>query len=240
MLRGADEVEVLPLDLIHHGVHIGLAHDALHHVAADHIGRDTEGKALVDHEVPGIGQHRLMEAGDIAQQVVEAVAGDPTGGVHINAAKPLHDLGMVGDVESGHSRFAEPLHLHVAAVVRADGHRGVDDIGDHHHDLVDLRLQVRLLLLQLRQPGGVGLDLLLGGLRLLELGRVLLGLTHQHAHLLAQGVALGPQLAGLGDGGPVFAVQRQDLVHQGELLLLVLLFDIFPDSVRVIPNEFDV
>ena len=46
VLGGADKVEILPLDLIHHGVHLGLAHDALHHVAVDHEGGDAEGEAL--------------------------------------------------------------------------------------------------------------------------------------------------------------------------------------------------
>jgi hypothetical protein len=53
VLAGADEVEVLALDLVHHGVHVRLgAHDALHHVAVDHKGRDAVGEALADHEVP--------------------------------------------------------------------------------------------------------------------------------------------------------------------------------------------
>ena len=44
------------------GVHVGLGHDALHHVAVDHEGGDAEGEALADHEVPGVGQHRLVES----------------------------------------------------------------------------------------------------------------------------------------------------------------------------------
>ena len=78
MLGGTDEVQVLALDLVHHGVHLGEGHDTLHHVAVDHEGRDDIGEALVDHEVTGIGQDSLVQAGNVAQQVVEAVAGDPS------------------------------------------------------------------------------------------------------------------------------------------------------------------
>ena len=43
-------------------------------------GGMTVGEALVDHEIPGVGQHGLVQPGDIAQQVVEAAAADTAGG----------------------------------------------------------------------------------------------------------------------------------------------------------------
>ncbi len=240
VLRGADEVEILPLDLIHHGVHVRLAHDALHHVAVDHEGGDAEGEALADHEVPGVGQHRLVEAGDVPHQVVEPGPGHPARRVHVHPVKGLHDLGVVGDVEVGHHRLPEPLHLHVLAVVPADGHGGVDEVGDLEHDLPDLRRQLVLQLFQLRQTVGVGLHLGLGLLRLRQLGGVLFRLPHQHTHLLGQLVPLRAQVVGLSHGVPVPAVQLDDLIHQGELALLELLFDVFLDDLRVVPEELDV
>src|SRR5699024_2381058 len=107
------------------------------HVAVDHEGGDAVGEALVDHEVPAVGQHGLMEPGNVPQEVVEALAGHPAGGVHVDAVKGLHDLSVVGDGEVGHHGVSEPLHLHVGGVVGADGHGGVDDLGDDQHDLVD-------------------------------------------------------------------------------------------------------
>ena len=197
VLGGADEVQVLALDLVHHGVHIGLGHDALHHVAVDHEGGNAVGEALADHEVPAVGQHCLVEPGDVAQQIVEAVAGDPAGGVQIDAVEGLHDLRVVGDGEVGHLGLTEALHLHVAGVVGADGHGGVDDLGDHQHALVDLRLELRPpWLLQLRQPVGLlALTWALTASASWQLGGVLLGLAHQHADLLGQGVAVGAQVA---------------------------------------------
>ena len=88
------------------------------------------GEALVDHEVPGVGQDGLVQAGNVAQQVVEAVAGHAAGGVQIDAVEALHDVHMVGDGIVGHHRLAEALDLHIVAVVGADGHAGIDHLGD--------------------------------------------------------------------------------------------------------------
>ena len=51
--------------------------------------------------------------------------------------------------------------------------------------MVDFRLQLRLLLFQLCQLVGVGLDFGFDGFRLLQLGGVFFRLTHQHADLFA-------------------------------------------------------
>ena len=240
VLGGADEVQVLPLDLVHHGVHVGLGHNALHHIAVDHEGGDAEGEALADHEVPGVGQHRLVEPGDIPHQVVEARAGHPARRVHVHPVEALHNIGVVGDIKLRDDGLAELLHLHVLAVVLPDGDGGVDDVGDLEHDPADLRGQLGFLLLQLGQPVGVGLHLGLGGLRLLQLGGVLLGLPHEHPHLFRQGVPGGAEAVGLGHGVPVAAVQLDHLVHQGDLLLLEFLFDVFFDRFRIVPDEFNV
>ena len=98
----------------------------------DHKRRDAVSEALVNHEVSGIGQHSFMKSGDIAHQVIKAVAGHPSGGVHINAVEPLHDFRVVRNLKVRHCRFAEPLQLHICAVIRSNGHRWIDDIGNHH------------------------------------------------------------------------------------------------------------
>ena len=56
VLACTDKVEVLALDLIHHGVHFREAHNAGHDVAADHEGRYAVGKAAVDHEIARIAR----------------------------------------------------------------------------------------------------------------------------------------------------------------------------------------
>ena len=240
VFTGTDEVQVLPLDFIHHGVHIGLAHDALHHIAVDHEGGDAEGEALADHKVPGIGQHRFVEPGHIAQQVVEAAARDTAGGVHVYTIKALHNIDVIGDLVVGHHRLTKALDLHVGGVIGADGYGVVNDLGNDQHDLPNFLGQLGLLLLQLGQPVGVGLHLGLGLLSLGQLGGVLLGLAHQHAHLLGKGVALGPQILSGLNGVAVFLVQSNDLVHQRKLCVLELLFDVFLDDLGVFTNESNI
>ena len=157
MLAGADQVQVLTLDLVHHGVHVRLAHHALHHVAVDHKRRNAVGEALVDHKVTAIGCDGGVQPRDVAHQVIEAVAGYTGGSVHIHAVEALHDLRVVGDGEVRGLGLAEALHLYVAAVVRTDGHRLVDHLGDDQQQLVHGRLGVGLLLLQTGHALGVGL-----------------------------------------------------------------------------------
>ena len=238
VLAGADEIQVLPFDLVHHGVHLGEAHDAGDHVGADHKGRDAVSKAFSDHEIPGVGDDGLVQPGDVAQQIVEAVAGHPARRVHVDAVEALHDLRMVRDVKIGDLRLAEALQLHIVGVVRPDGDAGVDHLGNHHHVLQDLLAQLLLQLLQLLQPVGVGLDPGLRGLRLRQPGRVLFGLSHQHPHLLGQRVARRAQVARLGDGGAVPPVQLHHLVHQRQLGVLEFLPDVLFYSLGILPDKF--
>ena len=246
VLAGADQVQVLTLDLVHHGVHLGEGHDALHHVAVHHEGRDDVGKALVDHKVAGVGQHSLVQACNVAQQVVEAVTGHAARGVHIDAVKALHDLGVVRDGEIRHNGLTEALSLHVIGIVRADGHAGVDHLGNGVHDLLNAGRQFLLFLLQLchlvgvRLDGGVvGVDLCLQ-LSLLCLVGALLQLTEQRAVGLAQLVAGGLQGLHFLQGCAVLGILFDDLVHQRQLCILKLLFDVFLNGVRVLADKFDI
>ena len=246
VLAGAEQVQVLTLDLVHHGVHLGEGHDALHHVAVHHEGRDDVGEALVDHKVAGVGQHSLVQACDVAQQVVEAVASHAACGVHIDAVKALHDLGVVRDGEIRHHRLAEALCFHVIGIVRADGHAGVDHLGNGVHDLLNAGRQFLLFLLQLchlvgvRLDGSVvGIDLCLQ-LSLLCLVGALLQLTEQGAVGLAQLVAGSLQALNFLQALAVLCVLLDDFIHQRELGILELLLDVFLDSIRVVTDKFDI
>ena len=206
----------------------------------DHEGGDAVGKALVNHKVPAIGQHRLVEPGDIPQKVVEARAGHPPGGVQVDAVKGLHDVHMVGNGEVGDQRLAKALNLHIGRVIGADGHGGIDDLGDDQHDFVDLLSQLVFPLLQVGQTVGVGLDLGLQSLGFGELGGVLLGLSHQDAYLFGFGVTGGAEILGLLNGLAVLGVQLQHLIHQGEFLILKFLFDIFLHGLGIFPDKANI
>ena len=106
--------------------------------------------------------------------------------------------------------------------------------------MVEGSLQLRLLLFQLRQAVCLLLHLGLDGLCLLKLAGILLGLAHQHADLLGDGIAVGAQLIRLGDGGTALGVQFDDLIHQGQLGVLEFLLDVFFDSVGIFPDKLDI
>ena len=126
------------------------------------------------------------------------------------------------------------------AVVGADGHAGVDHLGDRVHDLLNLGLQLGLLGFQLLQAVSLGGDLLLDFLGLGGLAGVLLSLAHQCADLLGQLVAVCAQVAGLADGGAVLGVELDDLIDEGQLGVLELFLDVFLDSVRVFTDKTNV
>ncbi len=186
-----------------------------------------------------------MQPRDIAQQVVKAVAGDAAGGVHIYAAEALHDVCVIGDRKIGHKGLAEALDLDVAAVVRADGHGRVDDIGDGEQADMNA-FGVRFLqALQLGQTliigldgGHIGVDLRLNGGSFFHCG--FLQLAEEGTVGSAQLVFLCAQVACLGDGRAVFLIQFQNLVHEGQLLILELLFDVLTHEVGVFPDESDI
>ena len=237
VLAGADEIQVLALDLIHHGVHVRLAHDALHHVAVDHKRRDAVGKALADHEVAGVSQHCFVQPRDIAQQVVEAVAGHAACSVHIDAVEALHDLGVVRNGEIGHHRLTKALCFHVVGIIRADGHAGIDHLRDGVHDLLNACGQGLFFLFQLSHLVGIDLSLQLG---LLCLIGALLQLAEQGAVGLAQLVAGSLEGFHFLQACAVLGILLDDLVHQRELCILKLLLDVFLDSVRVFTDKFDI
>jgi len=181
-----------------------------------------------------------VQAGDIAAKVIKAVAGNTARRVQIDAVKALHDLRVVGDLEIGHSRLAEALHLNIAAVVRADGNARIDHLRDDHHALGEFRLVLRLELFQLGQTCGLARDLGLDVLGLLQLGGVLLRLSHQHADLLGKGVAVGAKLVRLGLRRAQLLIKLHHLVHEGELLVLELLADVLAHELRVLTDKTNV
>ena len=240
MLTGANQVQIFTFYFVHHGIHIVLAHDALHHVAMDHEGGNAIGKSLIDHEVSGIGQHAFMQPGNIPQQIVESLTGNTPCGIHINAVKALHDLRMIGNGEIRHHRFSKAGDLHIAAVIRSDRHGWIDDIGNEHHPPADLLGILPFQLLQFCQTLRLCFYLRLYFLCFRQFGRILFSLSHEHPHLFGKGISGSPQVAGLLNGGTVFSVQFQHLVYQRELGVLKLFADVFLDQLGVVANKLDI
>jgi len=179
-----------------------------------------------------------VQARDIAHEIVKSAAGNAAGRVHVNAVEALHYLGVIGNVEIGNDRLAEALDLDICRVVRADGNGGIDDVRDGQHDLADAHGKLVVQRLKLGKAVGVCLDLRLCLLGLGKLRGVLLRLTHELSDLFRQRVAACAQLVCLGHRRAVFHVKVNDLVHQRQLLVLKLLFDVFLYCIRVFADKF--
>ena len=185
MLAGTDQIQILALDLIHHGVHLREAHNSGYYIAADHEGRYTVSKASVNHKVAGVSQHCGMQSCDIAHQIIESVSGYLSCAVQIDAVETLHNLGVVRNLEIRNYRLAVTLNLYVLAVVFPDRYTRVNNVRDSHHVLQDLLIQLFFLLGKLCQTVCLCSYLLLNFLCLF-----LLALAHQRADLLGQLVTL--------------------------------------------------
>ena len=235
VLAGAYQEQVLALDLVHHGLHLGEAHYAADHLGADHVGRNAVGESAVDHKVSGVGDDGRVETGDVTHQIVKAVACHLAGALQVDACEALHDLGVVGDLKIGGQGLAVALDLHVLAIVLADRNGGIDDVGDDHHAGADLFGQALLQLLQLGQTGGRLGHLALGGFSLLEAL-----LSHQGADHLGLAVAVSSEGVCLSLGGAKLLIQSNDLVHQGQLAVLELLADVLTNHIGIVSQKLNV
>ena len=245
MLGGSDQIEVLSFNLVHHGIHVVLTHDAFHHIAVNHEGGDAVNEAFVDHEVTGIGQHGGVQTGDVPHEIVEAVSGGSSGGIHVDAVEALHNFRMIRNLIIRHNGLPEAFDLDVEAVVRSEGNGGVNDIRNEKHAPVDL---IGILFFQLFQlckalvigldGGHVGVNLGLNGSFLFFRG--FLQLSEERAVCLAQFFLLSAQFACFGNGGAVFGIQLNDLVHQRKFGILIFLPDVFLHELRVFPDKSDI
>ena len=235
VFAGADQIQIFTLDLVHHVFHFRKAHHAVDHRAADHERRHIIGKAAVDHEIARVGQNRGMQARDIALQIIEAVAAGSARRVQIDTVQLFHDVHMIGHLEIRHDRLAKAFIFHVFGIILANRHGSIDDVRDHHHALFDFRRQFFFLLFQIQQFIVDRGNLFLG-----FLGLFLLSLAHQHADLLGNLVALCAQRIAALHGLAVFLVQRDYLVHQHQLGVLKLLFDVLANEIGIGANQINI
>ena len=79
-----------------------------------------------------------MQPCNIAHQIVKSITGNLSCTVHINPAKPLHNLRMVWNFKIRDNWFPVFLDFHIAAVVFSNRHRRIYDIRNSHHILFQL------------------------------------------------------------------------------------------------------
>ena len=61
-----------------------------------------------------------MESCDIAEQIVEAIAGNAACRIHVDSMKLFHDLCMIRNRIIRDNRITEPLKLDILRVILAD------------------------------------------------------------------------------------------------------------------------
>ena len=129
---------------------------------------------------------------------------------------------MIGDIKGGNGRLTEASKLDVCGIIGTDRHACVDDVGDLHHDRADPLCELLFLCLK-----RLALCVCVGDELLHRFCLVLFALTHQIADLLGIAVAVGTQLVCSLLCAAVFGIQLDDLIDQGELMVLEFLFDVF-------------
>ena len=233
MLAGTDQVEVLSLNLIHHGIHLCKTHNACHHIASDHKRRYTVSESSVYHEIPGISDHCRMKSGDISHQIIKTVSCHFCSTLQINSIKGLHDICMVRNLIFRHYRLTETFHFHVLGVILADRNLGINDIRQGHHDLSNLLCKFRFLFLQLGKPLCILSYLFLNFLSLF-----LFSLLHQSPDLLRSFLAAGTKLVSFLLGSSSFGVKLDHFIHKGKLVILELVADILLYDLRILSYKF--
>ena len=138
MLRGSDQVEILALNLIHHGIHLVETHNTCYDVGTDHKRRYTVSKSAVDHEISCVRDDCGMNSCDVTHQVIESVSGYLSCCIKVDAVETLHNVCVIWNLEIRNNRLAKFLDLYVAAIVFSDWNGRINDVRDGHHNLGNL------------------------------------------------------------------------------------------------------
>ena len=136
---------------------------------------------------------------------------------------------MIRDLEIRNDRLAEAFDLHVLAVILTDWNRRIDDVGDCHHNFLNLLLNFFLLLRQFIHTTGIRRYLCL-----YLCGFLLLTLTHQSTNLLGQAVALRTENFYLLLDLTVLLIQHDHFIHQRKLGILELVADVLLYDLRIL------
>ncbi len=154
MLGGPYQVQILALNLVHHGFHFCKAHDSIHHIAANHKRGNTIGKSLIDHKITGIAYHCGMNSRGFTHEIIEAVSAGTPCGILVQTTDTLYNIRVVGHLKIRLYRLSVFFYFYIFTVIPTDGNGRVDYIGNHHHNFCDPFLKLRFYRLQLCKPFG--------------------------------------------------------------------------------------
>ena len=168
-------------------------------------------------------------------QIVKPIAAGFACIIEIDAVEPLHNVHMVGNLKRRHYRLAKAGNLHVFAVIPADRHAGIDNVGDHHHAFFDLPFKLRFTRFQCSHFICHGRNFPFGCLGLLALTA-----RHHAPDLLADHVALVAQCIAAGVRFTPLCIERHNLIHENELFILEFFADILLHKLRIRAEQLDV
>ena len=229
MFGCADQIEILPLDLVHHGIHFVKTHNTGHNVRPDHKWRNTVSKSTVNHEISCIGDYCRMNSCDVSHQIIETVSCNFSCSIEINSIKTFHNICMIWNLEIRNNRLAKLLDFYVAAIVFSDRYGWINDVWNSHHDLGDFLGKLLLLCLKLSQTSCI-----LGYFCLYFLCFFLLPLCHQCTNLLGNLVFIGTKLICFCLCGTRLCVQFNHFINKWKLVILEFLLNVLFYHFRVL------
>ena len=235
MLTGTDQVKVLSLDLVHHGIHLCKAHNAGNHIAADHERRYAVSKSSVDHEIAGIGNYCRMQSGNIAHQIIKSVSGYTSCSIQVDTVKAFHDFCMIRNFEIRYHRLTKLFDLHIVRIILADRYRRINNIRNGHHDRTNALFNLFL-------TGGKFLNTVSKGSNLFFNCFCFLKflLSHQSTDLLGHFISLRTKILYFLLDLTIFLIKINNLVYQRQLGHLKFVFDILLYHFRVFTYKANV
>ncbi len=176
-----------------------------------------------------------MEPCNITHKVVETIARNSAGSLHINAVESLHNIGVIRNLKIRNERFAESLNLNIFAVILADGNRLVNDVRYHHHTLCNLCTEFCFTLGKL-----VKFLRLSGNLLFNFFCLVSLALCHQSTDLLRNLVSVCSEFIRSCNNFSAFIVKFDYLVNERKFFILKFFLYIFLYDFRIFSYKFNV
>ena len=233
MFAGTDQIQVLSLDFIHHGIHLGKPHNTGYHIAADHKRRHTISEAAADHKISCIRNNCRMKPCNISHKIIESIAGYFAGTVQINAIKALHNLCMIRNLKIRNHRIPIFLNLHILTVIFSNGNTRINDIRNRHHNLCYFFIQLFFLCGQLLQAGSICSHFLFYFFCF-----IFLALPHQCTNLLGKLIPLRPKLICLLLCCSSVRIQSDHLIHQRKLFFLKFILYILLYNISIFSDKF--
>ncbi len=233
VFRRGDKVEVLPLHPVHDGLEVLQVHDTLVR-SASHGERGQDGLVPpLPQEVQGVPLQGQVQADQVPPHVEEAGARHLPAAFKVRQPRSLQQLPVHPQVEVRDGGLPPPSQLHVLRVVRPHGDVRVQDVGKVQKGAVD------------GFPGGLevigeGLDLLPHLNGLLHEGFRVLPLLPGGGHLPGELVPPVAELVYLRGGLPPLGVPGDELLQEGELLLVPALLKVLADHLWLLADETDV